>query len=106
MRQVITASNHSCSHTHQVSESLACVAQPATGTAGRNAKRIFEVDMRADVAAPLLDWGRRAVEFSYVYAPGVAPEVVSQQLSMRWGWADELDSAHNAASGWCVSLAG
>lgn len=71
------------SNTTQVSESLACVAQPMTGASKTAVKRVFEVSMRADVAAPLLEWSQRSLEFSYVYAPGCEPKVVCRQLAMR-----------------------
>lgn len=59
------------------------MSQPSSGGSARAAHRAFEVTATADVAAPLLDWSRRALEFSYVYERGVAAQVVEQRLDMR-----------------------
>lgn len=67
----------------QASELLTCTAQPATGANSRAAKKVFEVTARADVAAPLLEWSARALEFAYVHARGAAAEVTTQSLTMR-----------------------
>lgn len=84
----------------QVAESLFCVAQPSTGAASRTAKRVFEVTMRADVAAPLLEWSRRGLDFSYVYARGAPPQVTTQQLTMRWVRDGRLLAAKLARGLW------
>lgn len=67
----------------QVSELLICVSQPASGGSARSAYRAFEVTATADVAAPLLEWSRRGLDFSYVYHCSVAAEVVKHRLDMR-----------------------
>jgi len=84
----VIAVNHPSQNKHhqkQVQEQLICTAQLTTGASSRAVRRVFEVEMRADVAAPLLEWSKRGLEFSYVHAPGLQPDVQTRPLEMRWG---------------------
>jgi hypothetical protein len=68
-------------------ESLTCVAQPAGGASGgsssKAARCLFDVKASADVAAPMLKWSETKVNFSYVWAPGCEPAVLTQALEMQ-----------------------
>lgn len=59
------------------------MAQPMTGANARAVRRVFELALHADVAAPLLEWSQRNVAFVYISPPGAKPEVASQRLEMR-----------------------
>lgn len=68
-----------------MAEALFCTAQPSSGASAKAVRRAFEVQARAEVAAPLLEWSRRGLVFSYVYASGTQPQMLTEVLEMRCG---------------------
>lgn len=69
-----------------MSEQLQCQAANTGGGAapgGAKPKPVFDVTATAEVAAPLLQLSKEAVEFSYIHADGQQPLVMQEPLEVR-----------------------
>jgi hypothetical protein len=64
-----------------IAELLTCTAGPAGGQKGGT--RVLETLLRADVAVPLLELSRRAVEFRYLHKQGQPAQPMQKPLHIK-----------------------
>eukprot|EP00878_Enallax_costatus_P045170 GHUV01054141.1.p1 GENE.GHUV01054141.1~~GHUV01054141.1.p1 ORF type:complete len:129 (-),score=29.15 GHUV01054141.1:69-455(-) len=68
-----------------VSEQLQCqfTVSGSTSNAGNKPKPVFDIALSAEVAAPLLDLSKRAIDFVYTHERGKSPQIMVEPLEVR-----------------------
>jgi hypothetical protein len=67
-----------------IAELLTCTAGPTAPAGGqKGGTRVLETLLRADVAVPLLELSRRAVEFRYLHKQGQPAQLMQKPLLIK-----------------------